>query len=163
MLTATREFGYGNGPSRKYRLGGDMDFQLAVLAGVLGVLLTYVVTWLHERLRPNVASLEPVQERVDRLTGTLGDAMRALAATSEELQQEVDRGRQLVAKLEADARTYEELARVNRAQAEAVATLVRGELESEGRRSFWKQFVMNRGFFLAGVAVTVLVPAVVGS
>jgi hypothetical protein len=91
MLTATREFGYGNGPSRKYRLGGDMDFQLAVLAGVLGVLLTYVVTWLHERLRPNVASLEPVQERVDRLTGTLGDAMRALAATSEELQQEVDR------------------------------------------------------------------------
>jgi hypothetical protein len=89
--------------------------------------------------------------------------MRALAATSEELQREVDRGQQLVGKLEADARTYEELARVNRAQAEAVATLVRGELETEGRRSFWKDFAMNFGFFLAGVVVAVLVPAVVGS
>jgi arginine/ornithine N-succinyltransferase beta subunit len=104
-----------------------------------------------------------VQERVDRLTGTLRDAMRVLAATSEELQQEVDRGQQLVAKLEADARTYEELARVNRAQAEAVAVLVRGELETEGRRSFWKQFGMNFGFFLAGAVVSVLVPAVFGS
>ena len=66
-------------------------------------------------------------------------------------------------KLQADARTYEELARVNRAQAEAVATLVRGELASEGRRSFWKQFAMNLGFFLAGVGVSVLVPAVFGS
>jgi hypothetical protein len=86
-----------------------------------------------------------------------------LAVTSEELQREVDRGQHLVAKLEADARTYEELARVNRAQAEAVATLVRGELATEGRRSFWKDFAMNFGFFLAGVAVSVLVPAVFGS
>ena len=68
-----------------------------------------------------------------------------------------------MAKLEADARTYDELARVNRAQAEAVAVLVRGELETEGRRSFWKGFAMNLGFFLAGVVVAVLAPAVLGS
>jgi hypothetical protein len=122
-----------------------------------------LAAWSQERIRRHSqASGERVPERVDRLTATLADAMRALAATSEELQQEVDRGQQLVAKLEADARTYEELARVNRVQAEAVATLVRSELETEGRRSFWKGFAMNLGFFLAGVVVSVLVPAVFG-
>jgi hypothetical protein len=133
---------------------------VAALGGVVTALLT-LLQQTAQRQKP--ASGEPVQERVDRLTETLRDAMRALAATSEELQREVDRGQQLVGKLEADARTYEELARVNRAQAEAVATLVRGELETEGRRSFWKDFAMNFGFFLAGVVVAVLVPAVVGS
>jgi hypothetical protein len=40
---------------------------------------------------------------------------------------------------------------------------VRGELETEGRRSFWKGFAMNFGFFLAGVVASVLVPAGFGS
>lgn len=68
-----------------------------------------------------------------------------------------------MAKLEADARTFEELARVNRTQAEAVATLVRAELATEGRRSFWKGFAVNFGFFLADVVVSVVVPVVLGS
>jgi hypothetical protein len=146
----------------------------AALIGALGALLAAVVTQLERgtwgmlaqrmfRRRRKLPSGQPVQERVDQLTRTLRDAMRALAATSQELQREVDRGQQLVAKLEADVRTYEELARVNRAQAEAVATLVRGELATEGRRSFWKGFAMNFGFFLAGAVVSVLVPAVLGS
>lgn len=68
-----------------------------------------------------------------------------------------------MAKLQADAHTYEELARVNRTKAEAVATLVRGELATEGRRSFWKGFAMNLGFFVAGVVVSVVIAAVFGS
>lgn len=100
---------------------------------------------------------------VDRLIGTLRDAMSALATTPEELQQGVDQGQQLVAKLQADARTCEELARVNRTKAEAVATLVRGELATEGRRSFWKGFAMDHGFFVAGVVVSLVIAAVFGS
>jgi hypothetical protein len=85
---------------------------LVALITVLGVALSALGTWLQEgRRRQERASGEGVQERVDRLTRTLRDAMRALDATSKELQQEVDRGQQLVAKLEADARIYEELAR----------------------------------------------------
>jgi hypothetical protein len=146
-----------------------MDFTADVVGLVISVgsvlaalAALYQATVQERRLTGKWAARE-VQERVDRLTKTLRDAMRALAATSEELQQEVDLGQQLVAKLEADARTYEELARVNRAQAEAVAVLVRGELATEGRRSFWKGFAMNLGFFLAGVVASVLVPAVLGS
>jgi hypothetical protein len=133
-----------------------------VVTALVGAVFTAFISWAQHALRGPALSVG-MQERVDRLTRTLRDAMRALAATSEELQHEVDRGQELVAKLEADARTYEELARVNRAQAEAVATLVRGELETEGRRSFWKGFAMNLGFFLAGAVVSVLVPAVFGS
>jgi hypothetical protein len=138
----------------------DFWASAGLLISVLGAALSALVAWI-ERRRPGQKrpAGESIQERVDRLTGTLRDAMRALAATSDEVQHEVDRGRQLVARLETDARTYEELAKVNRTQAEAVATLVRGELEAEGRRSFWKQFGMNLGFFLAGVAVTVVLAA----
>jgi predicted phage tail protein len=107
-----------------------------VLTALVGAAFTAFITWAQRALRGPAPS-EGMQERVDRLTRTLRDAMRALAATSEELQHEVDRGQQLVTKLEADAHTYEELAKVNRAQAEAVAILVRSELATEGRRSLW--------------------------
>jgi thiamine biosynthesis lipoprotein ApbE len=141
----------------------DLMSLVGVTAGV-GALLSALAAWSEARMRRRSrASGERVQERVDRLTGTLRDAMSALATTSEELQQEVDQGQQLVARLQADARTYEELARVNRTQAEAVATLVRGELATEGRRSFWKGFAMNLGFFVAGVVVSVVIAAVFGS
>ena len=141
-----------------------MELLLAVIGVAVGGLLSALAASYSENMRRlNRASGERVQERVDRLTETLRDAMRALAATSEELQQEVDQGQQLVAKLQADAHRYEELTRVNRAQAEAVAVLMRAELEAEGRRSFWKGFAMNFGFFLAGVVVSVLLPAVFGS
>jgi hypothetical protein len=43
------------------------------------------------------------------------------------------------------------------------ATLVRGELATEGRRSFWKGFAMNLGFFVADVVVSVVIAAVFGS
>jgi ABC-type transporter Mla subunit MlaD len=137
---------------------------VSLLGAALGAAASAFGAWLQAGvLRRKAASGESAQDRVERLTGTLRDAMQALAATSEELQQEVEQGQQLVTKLQADAHTYEELARVNRAQAEAVAVMVRGELALEGRRSFWKQFVMNFAFFLAGVGVTIVVAALFSS
>src|SRR5262245_40933388 len=88
--------------------------------------------WLVRMLQrrgPGTLS-ESVQQRVQRLTSSLQGAMTALTEISEELQSEIEHGRELVAKLEADARTYEQLAKVSREQAEAVATLVRGEMKA---------------------------------
>jgi hypothetical protein len=105
-----------------------------------------------------IQSSGTLRERTQRLTKALEVAMTALAETSDELQLEVEQGQRLVTKLERDAHTYEELAKVSRDQAEAVAVLVRGEVKAEGRRSFWTQlwvqFVLGVVFFVAGVIVT---------
>jgi hypothetical protein len=128
---------------------GALIVVVAVLAAAIASLQT------RER-RQDEHTRESLRQRAQRLTATLQDAMTALATTSEELQREVDRGRELVAKLEQDAQTYEELVRVRREQAEAVAVLLRSEIKAEGRRSFWLQFGVNLGFFLAGVVITLL-------
>jgi hypothetical protein len=82
--------------------------------------------------------------------------MVAVAATEEEVQERIASGRSLIAKLEHDIELYEELARVDQPQAEALATVVRGEVTREGRRSFWIQLALNFVFFIAGVLITVL-------
>jgi hypothetical protein len=120
---------------------------LGVAVALLALLSSATAARVQTRERRQDEHIqESLRQRAQRLTATLQDAMTALAATSEELQREVDRGRELVAKLEQDAQIYEELVRFRREQAEAVAVLLRSEIKTEGRRSFWIQFGVNLGF-----------------
>ena len=99
---------------------------------------------------------ESLRDRVKRLTSSLQYAMKALEKTSAELQKEIDQSQQLLAKLEQDAQSYEQLAQINRPGREAVAMLVRGEVKAESSRSSRQQFLLNLGFFIAGAALSVL-------
>jgi hypothetical protein len=127
-------------------------------SAALGVLVSLLGTWIQLLAsRAKSPRQESLQERAKHLSSELGSAMSALAAISDELTREVESSQSLVARLQRDAKTYEELARVNREQAVSVAMLVRGELKSEGRRSFWMQFLVNFGFFAAGAVLTFLI------
>jgi hypothetical protein len=135
--------------------GADRRDALPYFAITLATLLVGVASIWEMAGRSSQG--ESLRQRADRLTTTLQQAMASLAATSEELQREAEDSKRLVAKLEQDASTYEELARINRAQAEAVAHLVRGEIEHEGRRSLWRGVAVNFVFFLFGMVLTLLV------
>jgi hypothetical protein len=115
---------------------------------------------LDKRVSALQASGPALTERASRLQQQFTDAMAALAGVSAEMEAEAERARQVVEKLREDVQTYEALAEVSQKQAEAVARLVQGEMQTEGRRSFrqslWWGIAVNSAFFLMGVAFTLL-------
>lgn len=64
-------------------------------------------------------------------------------------------------KLEQDAKAYQEIADLRREQVDTVVQVFRGEIKSEGRRSFWVSFWVQLalGFFflILGIVTTLLV------
>jgi TolA-binding protein len=101
-------------------------------------------TSAHERQE------ETFEDRIRRLA----TALESSAATISEIQGEIDRRQSLVEQLQQDANRYEQLSKLKRAEAEAVAQLVEGKLRQGERRSLWLGFAMNFFFFLLGVAAS---------
>jgi TolA-binding protein len=93
---------------------------------------------------------ETFEDRIRRLAA----ALESSAATISEIQGEIDRRQSLVEQLQQDANRYEQLSKLKRAEAEAVAQLVEGKLKQGERRSLWVGFAMNFVFFLLGVAAS---------
>jgi len=106
--------------------------------------------------RERLAAQERTSVRADRFTKQLQSAIRDVVTISDELQREADEARRTVEQLRQDAETYDALAKVNRQEAEAVARLVRSEMQTEGRRTFRSGVAVNFVFFMAGVIVTVV-------
>jgi hypothetical protein len=136
------------------------------LASLLPVLARAIASWLARNeelvrllkrlgidLTSSAIQRDTTETFEDRIR-QLGSALQASAATIDEIQAEIERRQSVVAKLEEDARRYEELARLNRAEAEAVAQLVEGKLKQGERRSLWSNFAMNFFFFLLGAGVS---------
>lgn len=99
---------------------------------------------------------ERTEQTFEERIGQLATALQASAGTIGEIQREIERRQTLVYKLQQDAERYEELSRLKRTEAEAVAQLVEGKLRQGERRSFWTGFAMNFFFFLLGVAASIV-------
>ena len=112
----------------------------ALLSGVTSLVATI----------PNLTRRGDVQERAHELSRSLMDASQLI----DQMKAEIDSRQALVQKLQGDLDTYNKLATLKKTEVEAVAQVLRGELERSGRQSFWIGVLMNFGFFLAGSAVT---------
>ena len=121
----------------------------------LDVLIKYLLIPAALFLVPLVAiypltlpAKKPPQERVTRLTEALADSLKLI----EEIKAEVENGTALAAKLQADIKTYDEVAKLKQAEVESVAQLLRGEIQKESRQSFWEDVGINAFFYLLGIA-----------
>jgi len=98
-----------------------------------------------------------------RRLGTLEERLQRAGAQMVEARQLVDgveaelTARQAaLARLVEEAAEWERLASLKEREAQAVAALVRGEVQRGGRRSLWQGTVVNALFFAAGYAVQLL-------
>jgi predicted translin family RNA/ssDNA-binding protein len=124
------------------------------LGALLGALLSY---WLSQR-REKSERGRSIEQRINRLSSALSESAHAIQVVEAEIKERSE----LVEKLRRDAETYEQLKNMNREEAEAVAQALRGELKTEGRRSFWSNAAMNFLFFVLGVGTTVALSILFG-
>jgi hypothetical protein len=100
---------------------------------------------VHTPAQPNKGPT--LEQRIDSLTSSLKGA----AATTQQIEGEVQARQALLARLQADAHTYEQLIKVDKPQADAVAQVLRGELAKSQRTSLWQQIAIDAAFFLLGL------------
>jgi TolA-binding protein len=101
---------------------------------LFATLSTYIFG-LDTPRRPS-ASLE---SRVAELSDNLTTASKSI----DEIEQEIESRQDLVARLAADQRQYEQLANLRQSEVDAVAQALRTEIKEEGRRSFWPNLGIN--------------------
>ena len=125
-----------------------------IIAALSGAAATGTVGELAVRLlrtRFEEGKEQGIGERVDRLTGSLKEAIDLI----DRIEREIRDRHALATRLQDDVRRYETLAALKGEEVEAVAQVLRAEVHSETRRSFWRGAMLNSVFFFLGVLVTV--------
>lgn len=98
-----------------------------------------------------------IEERIRFLTNSLTVA----AQTIQEIENEVNERRTLVAELKRDVETYNRLKEFNQSQIEAITQVVGEAATGEARRSFLYGVADNVGFFLLGAIVSIIAQLVI--
>lgn len=126
---------------------------VSVLAAASAALGAFVALALPLRAEPEPRTLD---ERIDDLAGSL----RQASATVIAIEREISTRRSLAAELAAEAATHEKILATRREDAEAIAQLLRTELQESSRRARRDQVILGFVFFVLGSAVTVVVTIV---
>ena len=90
-----------------------------------------------------------LEARIEELAGALTKASRTIT----EIETEIMQRRSLADRLRQDAATAEALAQASRQQVEAVAQVLRAEIERDKDRGFWWDLAKNLAFTLLGWAL----------
>ncbi|MDX8144694.1 hypothetical protein SK854_21435 [Lentzea sp. BCCO 10_0061] len=106
--------------------------------------------WRPERTQGTEAALEV---RLEELSNTMARSAELVA----EVEAALEVRQAAVAKLKSEAETAQRVAELSEEHRNAVATLLRGTVAKEGKKTFWLGALVNLFFFVAGVVVTLLV------
>lgn len=127
---------------------------LNILSGVaVGAAASILGALVQKFIRPDKQKRETLETRVNALTTSLRDATQLIS----QIQGEIETRSELASKLRDDVERYNQLKKLSAPEVEAVAQVLRGELKSEGSKSFWKGVIVNFIFFLLGAASSFLI------
>jgi uncharacterized membrane protein YdfJ with MMPL/SSD domain len=115
------------------------------IAGIVASLAGAAVPFF-EMLRPSAS----IQQRAEQLSKSLTDATTLI----DQMQADIQSRQAMVTKLQSDLETYNKLATLKKDEVEAVAQVLRGEIDRNSRRSFWEGVAVNFTFFILGAVVS---------
>jgi Flp pilus assembly protein TadB len=128
-----------------------IDIGLSVAGAVLALItsfLTFILAYQRQKQRNKKA---PTLE--DKIT-TLATSLKSSLTVISEIESEIESRSKIVTKLQDDVKRYEQLKELNKAQVEAIAQTIRGELAGESKKSLWRNaiitFIVSLVFFFLG-------------
>ena len=127
---------------------------------IVPILMFLALSWLSSRYSKAYYAAKGAPPK------TLEDKIRKLLWSSEEtmylvsdIEAEIRERKAIVEKLQSDSHSFEQLASLNKDQAEEVSRLLKGQLRSESKRTFWQAVAVNALFFGFGIIATLLIGA----
>lgn len=118
---------------------------LSAAVGLAGALFA-AFSYIYESYNAKQASEVTLERRIEVLTKSLNQA----ASSISEIESEVNKRKELVVRLKQDADTAQSLISLNARQAEAVAQLLRREIDRDETKTFWIGAGQNLAFTLFG-------------
>jgi DNA relaxase NicK len=122
----------------------------AAISSAIGAVLSF---WSAFADRKKTTKEDSLETKVASLTSALGESTKII----NHIQSEIESKHKLVEKLKEDHEHYEKLVNLKESDVEAVAQLLRGELQKESNKSFTKSVAANFVFFFLGSIVSLAV------
>jgi peptidoglycan hydrolase CwlO-like protein len=123
------------------------------LATLFAGALVSLVAQFARSIRHKTVQRQTIQDRIGSLTKALGEATTLIS----HIESEIQARSALAEQLQKDIDEYNKITELKKPEVEAVAQLLRGELQKEGRSTFWKGFALNFVFFILGAAVSIII------
>jgi hypothetical protein len=128
---------------REWWLKRDRHIHIIINVLALGVTIASGFQLIILFRQPASAS---AQDRVQQLSKSLSEATQLI----DQMQIDIESRQRMVTKLQGDLETYDKLAALKKDEVEAVAQVLRGEIDKSSRRSFWEGVAVNFAFFILG-------------
>lgn len=125
---------------------------ISMIVGILGILLSMFGAFIEYGGRKKQTK-KNLKDKIKKLTTALSESVHLI----DNIQGEINKRHKLVTKLKEDHEHFESLIKLKEPEVEAVAQLLRGELQKEGRSSFLKGIIVNFIFFVLGSSVSLIV------
>jgi hypothetical protein len=129
-----------------------IELLIPAISGVILSLLAELFNKFIGRKKKEHAK-ESRELKLQRLT----ESLREATSLAGQLENEISERAQLADNLQSEIDKYSKLASIKKSEAEALIGVLRSELRSGSRRSFWQGFAINFLFFILGVGITLMV------
>ena len=129
-------------------------YSTEIVAGVtFGLLVSILGEFAKHVGRKKQTKENNLECKIKELTSALSESAHLI----DNIQGEIDKRHKLVTKLKEDHEHFENLIKLKESEIEAVAQLLRGELQKEGKNSFLKGVIVNLIFFVLGSGVSLVI------
>jgi hypothetical protein len=129
------------------RSGAHKNLLVILVFGMVGAVVAGAAQGILDSVfSDRAAAGQTLEQRIEVLTRSLSSAAAAVSA----IENEVRARQQLVEGLRQDAATAAALAQANRQQVDAVAQVLRAEIERDKQAGFWADMLKNFGFTMFG-------------
>lgn len=125
---------------------------LAVVVTISFAIMGLVNSFWPKPEQPDIA------ERIKTLTSSLNSAAKTIA----EIEEQIKQREELVHRLQSDAEIAKKLTELNKPQLDAVAQVLKGEIEKDERQKFWTAQALAVFYTLLGVALAEFYRWIVG-
>ena len=123
---------------------------ITAVGSIIGAVSSFLAALAQKRKKGKGDNLEI---KIQKLTSALSTSANQI----NNIQSEIEERQKLVEKLKADHEHYEKLVELKESEVEAVAQLLRGELQKENKTTFLKSILSNFVFFFLGSVVSLAI------
>ncbi len=122
---------------------------VAAILGLILILIMLVMVFVAKKKKPN----KSLEARIKALASSLTESAELI----NQVELEISEKEELLEKLKKDTDTYNALLSLKKEEIDAITKVLKSELKSQSKKSFWLNILINFLFFLLGAGASFLI------
>jgi len=123
--------------------------QIAAALGLVLLLILFILLIIRQKEKPNTS----LQDKIKALASSLTQSAELI----NQVELEISKKEELLEQLKKDTDTFNALLSLKKEEIDAVTNVLKSELKTQGRKSFWLNLIINIIFFILGAIASLLI------